>query len=328
MAAMLAVAAACGINRDEVLRELGLEPAMLDVPESLIALDQYYALTNIIKRETPAPDIGLFIGRMSYLENMHLNIYMASASKTLRDWLNLMPSVTQLFGDIGEVRIKGAQNTFSLQWHPWVAPDPVRCTITDSLICSTVLQMNSFSLLPVRPLRVDLSYEKPRYLANLKQMLGDNLHFKQPLNAVHYERRSLDLPQAHVSTRIYDGVAEEFAKMFSLNASQSDPFSLALHAAIRAELPKGECSIEQIAGKLSISRRTLQRRLSERSTNFQQLVQGIKSSLAKKYLRDDRLSVIQIAFLLGYGDHSTFSAAFKVWNHMSPTEYRQCGHTV
>lgn len=323
MSGMLDVAKACGIDCDEVLREMHLDASLFDVPEGLISVEHYYALTKIIAQRTTQADIGLFIGRMSYLENMHLNIYMASASQTLRDWLNLMPSVTELFGDVGEIRIRSSKDSFSLQWYPAQRPDPGRCIITDSLICATVLQMNSYCLLPVRPLRVDISYEKPRSVDNLKQMLGDKLHFNQTISAIHYERKVLDYPQAHVSTRIYDGVAEEFAKMFSRDSSQSDPFSLALHAAIRAELPKGECSIEQIAGKLTISRRTLQRRLNERDTNFQQLVQGIKSSLAKKYLRDDQLSIIQIAFLLGYGDHSTFSAAFKLWNGQSPTEYRQ-----
>ncbi len=320
---MLSVANACGIDTGALQREIGMERGLLDVPESLVSLEQYYYLTSMISSRTPEPDIGLFIGRMSFLENMHLNIYMASASKTLKDWLNMMPSVTALFGDIGQIRVRTSSDAFSLQWVPERSPDPTRCSITDSLICATVLQMDSYCLLPVRPLRVDLSYEKPHKLENLRQMLGDNLHFNQKVSAIHYDRKALSYPQAHVSARIYSGVAEEFAKMFSRDSSQSDPFSLALYAAIRAELPKGECSIEQISSKLAISRRTLQRRLSERETNFQQLVQGIKSTLAKRYLRDDQLSIIQIALLLGYGDHSTFSAAFKTWNGMSPSEYRQ-----
>ncbi len=322
MAGMLAVASACGVNKAEVLRELGLDQAFLDAPESLIPVGQYYKLTNLVGQKSIEADIGLFFGRMSYLENMHLNIYMASASDSLREWLNMMPSVKALFGDIGEIRVKSNADSFALQWHPWHSANLERCVVTDSVICSTVLQMNSYCLLPVVPRKVELSYDKPRNLDVLRLMLGENLIFNQPHSAVHYDRKVLDFPLAHVSTRIYNAVAEEFAKMFSPDASQSDPFSLALHAAIRAELPKGDCSIELIARTLNVSTRTLQRRLTERDTNFQQLLQSIKSTLAKKYLRDDQLSILQIALLLGYGDHSSFSAAFKSWNAMSPSEYR------
>ena len=47
--------------------------------------------------------------------------------------------------------------------------------------------------------------------------------------------------------------------------------------------------------------------------------------LAKHYLVDKKPSVIEIeiAFLLGYGDPSTFSAAFKSWHGHTPTEYRR-----
>ncbi len=320
---ILDVAVALGVDRELVLEAMALDPAILEVSDSLLSLEKYYQLIAFISEQTGNPDFGLLVGRISYLENIHLNLYMASASRTLRDWLNMMPSVANLSGDIGEVRIASKADSFALQWHPVNAPGSRRCDITDTILCSSVLQMNSFCLLPVRPIRIDLSYERPQNTKLLQLMLGDNLKFKQKLSALHYDRAALDYPQAHVATRLYDGVAEEFARIFSHDASTSDPFSLSLHAAIREVLPKGDCSIEQIARTLAISRRTLQRRLSERGTNFQQLVQGIKSDLACKYLRDERLSVIQIAFLLGYGDHSTFSAAFKSWNAMSPSEFRQ-----
>ncbi|MDH5173189.1 MAG: helix-turn-helix transcriptional regulator, partial [Gammaproteobacteria bacterium] len=73
----------------------------------------------------------------------------------------------------------------------------------------------------------------------------------------------------------------------------------------------------------NVSRRTLQRRLKERNTNFQHMLQGVKSNLASKYLEDRSLSIIEIALLLGYGDPSSFSAAFKAWNGLTPSEFRR-----
>ncbi len=319
---MLDVAQACRLNRRELLQAIELDPRVLDAPDSAVAIEFYYALTAAISSYEREPDIGLYIGRLTYLENIHLNIYMASASETLRDWLNLMPSVRQLFGDIGEVRVRSAADSFALEWHPNKPAGEGRCLTSDSLASATVLQMNSFCLLPLRPLRVDLCYSKPASLQGLHQFLGDNLHFDQGLTAVHYPRSALDYPLARVNTRIYDGAAEEFARLYELNSTEPDSFLLGLHAAIRAQLPRGECSIENIARSLHVSRRTLQRRLHERDTNFQQLLQEIKAGLARKYLRDARLSIIQIALLLGYADHSTFSAAFKTWEGMTPSEFR------
>ena len=88
-------------------------------------------------------------------------------------------------------------------------------------------------------------------------------------------------------------------------------------------LPEGEVSIDKLASLMNISRRTLQRRLSDRGTNFLQVLQEVRSRMALRYLSDDRLGITEIAFLLGYADQGSFSSAFKSWHGMSPRDYRR-----
>jgi AraC-like DNA-binding protein len=317
------LAQALGANPERIARAAGLDLALLTVPDALLPVATYYRLQDQFSRQTGNPDFGLLSGRVSYMENAHLFLYLASASQTLRDWLNLLPSVASLLGDVGSIAIARHREDFALEWHPLCPPDPARCVITDSLLSAAALQMDGYCLLPVRPHRVDLSYPKPDNLEVLRATFGAPLYFGQPVSALRYDWKLLDNPQLHVSTRFYDAVAQEFSAFFSDDASATDPFSLGLHTAIRRQLPVGSCSIDSIAGDMNVSRRTLQRRLKERNTNFQQLLQGVKSNLARKYLEDRSLSIIEIALLLGYGDPSSFSAAFKSWNGLTPTEFRR-----
>ncbi len=317
------LARALGASPERIAREAGLDLALLSVPDALLPVATYYRLQEQFARQTRNPDFGLLSGRVSHMENAHLFLYLASASQTLRDWLNLLPSVASLLGDVGSVAIARHRGYFALEWHPLRPPDPVRCVITDSLLSAAALQMDGYCLLPVKPHRVDLSYSKPAKLEVLRATFGAPLYFDQPVSGLRYDWKLLDNPQLHVSTRFYDAVVQEFSAFFSTDASASDPFSLGLHSAIRRQLPAGGCSIDSIAGDMNVSRRTLQRRLKERDTNFQQLLQGVKSSLARKYLEDRSLSIIEIALLLGYGDPSSFSAAFKSWSGLTPTEFRR-----
>ena len=64
-------------------------------------------------------------------------------------------------------------------------------------------------------------------------------------------------------------------------------------------------------------------RLSERGTNFLNVLQEVRSRVALRYLADDRLGITEIAFLLGYADQGSFSSAFKSWHGVSPRDYRQ-----
>ena len=54
---------------------------------------------------------------------------------------------------------------------------------------------------------------------------------------------------------------------------------------------------------------------------FKELLDGARLSLAKTYLDERRLSVTEIAFVLGFADTSAFSRAFKRWTAVAPREY-------
>jgi AraC-like DNA-binding protein len=317
------LAAALGANPERIARNAGLDIGLLRVPDALLPVATYYRLHEQILAQTGNMDFGLLSGRVSYMENAHLFLYLASASQTLRDWLNMLPSVSSLLGDVGSIRIARHRDHFALEWHPVQTPDPVRCVVTDGLLSATALEMDGYCLLPVRPQRVDFTYPRPNDLTVLQDTFRVPLYFDQPVSALYYDWKLLDNPQLHVSTRFHDDAVEEFSAYFSDNASAADPFSLNLHTAIRRQLPAGSCSIDSIASDLNVSRRTLQRRLKERGNNFQQLLQRVKSDLAEKYLEDKSLSIIEIALLLGYGDPSSFSAAFKSWKGITPSEYRR-----
>jgi AraC-like DNA-binding protein len=319
----LDLAAALGADPEQVAGNAGIDLSLLTVPDALVPLASYYRLQEEFLLHTGNPDFGLLSGRVSYMESAHLHLYLASTSKNLRDWLNMLPSVGSILGDVGAVEVGQSEGQFTVEWHPRRPASEQRCLITDSILSAAVLQMDGYCLLPVRPVRVDFTYPQPDDLRVLEDTFGVPLHFEQEVSALYYPREVLTFPQLHVSTRLYDAVAEEFSAYFSDNASASDPFSLGLHAAIRRQLPAGDCSIDSVAGDMNVSRRTLQRRLKARDTNFQQLLQEVKSSLARKYLQDDSLSIIEIGFLLGYGDPSSFSAAFKLWCGSTPTEFRR-----
>ena len=74
--------------------------------------------------------------------------------------------------------------------------------------------------------------------------------------------------------------------------------------------------------ELKLSPRTLQRKLSEAGATFQQVLDQARFGLAKEYLRQPDLSLVDIAFLLGYQEQSAFNHAFKEWAGVNPGAYR------
>jgi len=87
-------------------------------------------------------------------------------------------------------------------------------------------------------------------------------------------------------------------------------------------LPTGEFCKATVARELCFSVRTLHNKLAEVDTSFQEILDQTRRELAEQYLRQDNLSVGDVAFLLGFSDFSNLSRAFKKWTGLSPTEYR------
>jgi AraC-like DNA-binding protein len=78
----------------------------------------------------------------------------------------------------------------------------------------------------------------------------------------------------------------------------------------------------KVAERLAMTERTMHRRLAEEGTSFSDIHESLCRDLAEKCLREEKLNLKKIAFLLGYSDQSAFSVAFKRWTGKSPMEFR------
>jgi AraC-like DNA-binding protein len=88
-------------------------------------------------------------------------------------------------------------------------------------------------------------------------------------------------------------------------------------------LPSGQVSDEKVARKLFLSERSLQRKLQQTGTSFRKLLDTTREELAKQYIQDPSVDLTEIAFLLGFSEHSAFSRAFKRWTGQTPSQNRR-----
>ena len=88
-------------------------------------------------------------------------------------------------------------------------------------------------------------------------------------------------------------------------------------------IPSGAFSVDEIAAELDLSGRSLQRHLSLEGKSFKEVLQGVQKLMAINYMTDKKLSVDEIAYLVGYTEVSSFSRAFKKWTGKTVGQYRR-----
>lgn len=118
--------------------------------------------------------------------------------------------------------------------------------------------------------------------------------------------------------RLNDEVALRYLARFD-----RDKLNSRLRAALVEQLPRGEPSAAKLAVMLNLSLRSLQRRLADEGTSYEDLLTSTRRELALSHLADRRYSIGEVAYLLGFADASSFNRAFKRWTGQTPGQYRE-----
>ncbi len=152
-------------------------------------------------------------------------------------------------------------------------------------------------------------------------------HFRCPVlfesgrDALLVSEASLDAPN-----RLGDETIAAFfdrhleAQLASLK--QESSLELRVRRAVASVLSEGVPTVSSIASELSMSARTLQRRLADDGHSFQSVVDTARRDLAQRLLHETDYSLAEVAFLTGFSEQSGFTRAFKRWAGQTPRSYR------
>src|SRR5690606_7116693 len=91
---------------------------------------------------------------------------------------------------------------------------------------------------------------------------------------------------------------------------------------MKRSLTGGRLNIQAVAKELSMSDRTLQRRLNDENTSFKELMIQARREQAREYLADPSLDIKEVAYLIGYEDQNSFYRAFRLWEGVTPSKWR------
>ena len=170
-----------------------------------------------------------------------------------------------------------------------------------------------------RPRAALFAHGRPRSLRSHQACFGTNLSFDQDRNAIWLDRDCLDTALSSRSLPTH----EMLKKVLVSRIDGAQAAAVKVESAMRALMPFAECSREQVARIANLSQRTLQRRLAEAGTSFQQLRDRVRADIALKYLRQSNLQAAQIAEILGYSEPAAFTRACRRQHGMTPSALRR-----
>lgn len=102
-----------------------------------------------------------------------------------------------------------------------------------------------------------------------------------------------------------------------------DDFVSSLELVLLSYLEEGNMSIELAAALCNTSKRTLQRKLKEKGTHYNEVLSHARFRAANRMLQNAGMTVTDIGYRLGYSDVAHFARAFQRIAGVTPQVYRQ-----
>ena len=150
------------------------------------------------------------------------------------------------------------------------------------------------------------------------RLVGTRVRCRSRVTAVHFSAADWAVPLRSADERLLSMLR----KMVGAEQRSADALLVAVRALARDHLP-GALSLDHAAPALGLSRRTLQRRLSERRTSISQVCDMVRRDLAEELMLDGLWTLGEVAHKVGFAEQASFTRACTRWFGTAPSR-RPC----
>lgn len=307
-----------GLSAVAVLRRAGLPSGLLDGDGSRITLDDFYALWDSFDTEAQSPTLALQLGQIEASEYFDPAFFAAMCAPNMTVAGQRLGEFKRLVGAFSldvEVMPAATQFTYRCKYRPDL---PTSLAATEIVFVVNLLRRATRHRVVPKAVVLPASLRAPAPFEDwfgCGIAHGANASFSlDPIDAMR--------PFLTQDNQMWQAFAPELRRR--MDAAREDLGMRArVENALLELLPSGRTQIDDVAGELAISRRSLQRRLSEEGTSWLDILNTARMRLAQHYLTNTNFGAAEVSFLLGFEDPNSFFRAFRRWTGSTPEAWRE-----
>jgi len=171
-----------------------------------------------------------------------------------------------------------------------------------------------------RPLEVHFVHPEAEELQVHRRLFRCPIRFGAEFNGLVVALSDLDRPNARADEQM-----ARYARRYldAIPAGRVSGVEQQVRNTLYILLPAGRGGLEDVADRLGLNARTLQRRLAASGLNFGNILDDVRAELAERYLVNGAYPISQVADLLGYSSPSAFTRWFGARFGQSPGVFRR-----
>lgn len=318
----LQIAESLGGDRRRILEKAGIVDSELSNSSGRIAHEAERRLWRAMVDDTGKEDIGLECGLRFPIHSMGMIGYVMMNAPSILKAIEHFCRYQLLVGDSMGLRIEEKFDYTTIHidlWSPWY--EELRFT-TDVFSAAAYSWIRKNTTGQPCPVRVGFHYRKPS-----NSHVHEHIYALVPVefgcktSYLTYHTSDLQQPVISADRELFGYFHDQLKSLYD-EFEGRNTITWKVKQLILEQLLGETPDVDKVASQLLMSVRSLQKSLKAEGTSYRKLLQEVRKEVACDHLRQEELSVSEIAYLLGFSEVSVFSRNFRKWTGTTPSEYR------
>lgn len=320
---ILRAAAARGADPAALAGSVGFDRALLADPDASIPLPQEAALWEAAAAAAGDADLGLHAAESLQPGEFDVIDYAVRSAPDVREALARLARYNRLVHDLAVIEVTDTGRGVDIT-HRFDARDVAPSRHASEFTLASVLVVAAQATgAPMPAHRVELAHPEPAATSEHQRVFGVRPRFGAGASVLALSRGSASrrvLTADPALSRILTAHADA---LLAARGPAAPSVADQVRRCLAQHLENGPPALAQVARHLHTSERSLQRRLREEGTRFAEVADGLRHELALRYVADPKLSLGEVAYLLGFAEPSAFHRAFRRWTGTTATALRR-----
>ena len=314
------VARELGLNPTELLRQAGLNASQLEAPDRLIPGDAVVRLLELSASASGCPTFGLRLAQVRQLSGFGVTGLLLTQQRTIRDALRIAQQYMHLLNEAAVLHLDEGPERVVMRADLLTDTAQPNSQAVELYLFASVQLFRSIAGNHWRPQSMHFRRPPPPSLEEHHRLFQCRCEFASTFNGIILTPADLD----RVNPSADPTMANYARHLIDLLPGSSPASTLAeLKRHLHIFLPMGRATLAQLALARHCSVRKLQRQLEDAGESFSALLCGIRRDLVPQYLGNPRLDIGQVAGLLGFSRHASFTRWFIQQHACTPQQWRR-----
>jgi AraC-like DNA-binding protein len=309
-----------GGNPNELLRQAGIDPAVLSVPGSAIDYRSRLHLMECAARELSCLDFGLRLGAMQSGQPAvgPIGVVMRNCN-TLGQAIDYWAAHNYAYTRATRMHLEPdrLKHQLVIRVEFLLEGVPNRRQGMEHALMLAALNIVKMTGGAARVRKILFSHEPHSSLRTYRTYFGCGVGFGEKSDGLILDETDLLCPVVNADPTVYEMARSFIEDRFP---QTEPPIRVRVRGLILQYLGTKDCTIERVAAELYLHQRTLQRRLRAEGVSFESIKDELRREVALRYISEDGMSLKRLAEMLGYAETSIVSRSFNRWFSATPRQ--------